>query len=47
MNPWPFVLSAYALTAAGVAGTSLLFWRALRRAEQRADDRGRHRDASS
>lgn len=37
MNPWPFVIAAYALTFLGTAGLSLASWRAMRAAERRAD----------
>lgn len=43
MNPWPFVIAAYALAALGVASVSLLSWQSMRRAERRVDsqrDRG-------
>lgn len=37
MNPWPFVIAAYVLTAAATLATSLWAWRAARTAERRAD----------
>ena len=37
MNPWPFVIAAYALTVAGVAGLTWWSYRAMRRAEKAAD----------
>lgn len=37
MNPWPFVIAAYALTALGTALISFQSWRAMRAAERRAD----------
>ena len=37
MNPWPFIIAAYALAALGVTGVSILSWRAMRRAERRVD----------
>lgn len=37
MNPWPFVISAYAITFAGTLLLSLWAWRAARSAEARAD----------
>ena len=43
MNPWPFVIAAYALTFAGTAGLSLMSWRAMRAAERRADALGKDR----
>lgn len=36
MNPWPFILAAYALTAIGTAGLTLWSWAAMRRAEAEA-----------
>jgi hypothetical protein len=36
VNPWPFVISAYALTVAATLATSLWAWRAARTAEKRA-----------
>jgi hypothetical protein len=44
MNPWPFVIAAYALTGIGTAAVSLWSWRAARRAEERADNLRRERD---
>jgi hypothetical protein len=43
MNPWPFVIAAYALTLAGVAALVLASWAAMRRAESEADRIGRPR----
>ncbi|WP_277601369.1 hypothetical protein [Sphingobium algorifonticola] len=43
MNPWPFVIAAYALTFAGTLGLSIAAWRAMRAAEQRADSLKRDR----
>ncbi|MGW8203256.1 MULTISPECIES: hypothetical protein [Sphingomonadaceae] len=37
MNQWAFVIAAYAVTLAGTAIVSLASWRAMRRAETRAD----------
>ena len=37
MNPWPFVIAAYAVTAAGTAGLLLWSLSAVRRAESAAD----------
>ncbi|MEI9928181.1 MAG: hypothetical protein WDN44_11395 [Sphingomonas sp.] len=37
MNPWPFVIAAYAVTAAGALALALLSWRAMRRAEAAAE----------
>ena len=33
MNPWPFVIAAYALTLLATAALVLLSWRAMRKAE--------------
>jgi hypothetical protein len=33
LDPWPFVIAAYAIVAVAVAVLSLLSWRAMRRAE--------------
>lgn len=37
MNPWPFILAAYALTLTGTIGLALWSWAAMRRAENAAD----------
>ncbi|CAN5353874.1 hypothetical protein BH10PSE12_BH10PSE12_19350 [soil metagenome] len=37
MNPWPFIIAAYGLTFVGTAGLCLASWRAMRKAERRAD----------
>lgn len=37
MNPWPFVIAAYAVTAAATMLLAALSWRAMRRAEAAAD----------
>jgi len=37
MSHWPFIVAAYALTLAGVAGITLFSWLAMRRAEKEAD----------
>ena len=41
MNPWPFVIGAYALTLLGTAGVTLWSWLAMRRAERDADALGK------
>ena len=42
MDPWPFVIAAYALALGGTVLTSLWAWRACRSAEEKADQmRGR------
>jgi hypothetical protein len=33
LDPWPFVIAAYAIVVFAVAALSLLSWRAMRRAE--------------
>ncbi len=35
MNPWPFVIAAYAITLIGSAGLALASWLAMRAAERR------------
>lgn len=40
MNPWPFVIGAYALTALGTLGVTAWSWVAMRRAEREADALG-------
>lgn len=37
MNPWPFVIAAYALCLGGTAVLSLWAWRAARRGEARVE----------
>jgi formate-dependent nitrite reductase membrane component NrfD len=37
MNPWPFVIGAYALTLGGTAAMAAAAWIAMRRAEAQAD----------
>jgi hypothetical protein len=37
MNPWPFVIAAYGLTAVGTVGLILWAWRSMRAAETLAD----------
>ena len=34
MNPWPFVIAAYAVTLGGAGVLALVSWRAMRRAEK-------------
>ena len=41
MNPWPFVIAAYAVTFVGTASLALWSWIAMRRAEADADRLGR------
>ena len=36
MNPWPFVIAAYAVTILGTAGLLLWSWRTMRAAEAAA-----------
>ena len=37
MNPWPFVVAAYAVALGGTAALVLWCWMAMRRAEADAD----------
>jgi hypothetical protein len=37
MNQWAFVIAAYAVTLLGTTVVSIASWRAMRSAEQRAD----------
>ena len=37
MNPWPFVIAAYAVAIFGTAGLLLWSWRKMRSAEAAAD----------
>ncbi len=37
MDPWPFVIGAYAVAALGVGGLWLASWLAMRRAERLAE----------
>lgn len=34
MNPWPFVIAAYALTLGAAGSLALISWLAMRRAEK-------------
>lgn len=43
MNPWPFVIAAYALTLVGTTVLATLSWAAMRRAEAEAAKLGRDR----
>ena len=43
MNPWPFVVASYALTAIGTLVLSIASWRAMQAAERRADTLKRDR----
>jgi hypothetical protein len=38
MNPWPFVIAAYAVAIAGSGGLLAWSWRAMRAAEAAADE---------
>ena len=40
MNPWPFVIGAYAIAILGTLGLTLSSWAAMRRAEAEADALG-------
>jgi len=37
MNPWPFVIAAYAVTGMGTLGLLVWAWRSMRAAEAQAD----------
>ena len=37
MNPWPFVIAAYAVTIAATAGLLIWSWRSMLRAEAAAE----------
>ena len=41
MNPWPFVVGAYAVTILAIAALIVLSWSAMRRAEADAEAIGR------
>ena len=41
MNPWPFVIAAYALTLTGVGGLVLWATATMRRAEAKLDELSR------
>ncbi|HEX8640554.1 MAG TPA: heme exporter protein CcmD [Allosphingosinicella sp.] len=45
MNPWPFIIGAYALTILGTLGLTLWSWAAMRQAEAQAARLGREREA--
>ena len=38
MNPWPFVIAAYAVTIAATAALLLWAWGSMRRAERRVEE---------
>ena len=38
MNPWPFVIAAYAIVLGGSLVLCLLSWRSMRAAERLADE---------
>jgi hypothetical protein len=38
LDPWPFVIAAYAIVAVAVVALSLLSWRAMRRAERAVEE---------
>ena len=40
MNPWPFVIGAYAIAILGTLGLTLWSWAAMRRAEAEAEALG-------
>ncbi len=41
MNPWPFVIGAYAIALVATVALTALSWRAMRRAEAEAERIGR------
>ena len=41
MNPWPFVIGAYAIALVATVALTYLSWRAMRRAEAEAERIGR------
>ena len=41
MNPWPFIIGAYAIALAATVGLTALSWLAMRRAEAEAEKVGR------
>ena len=43
MNPWPYILAAYGLTAVGTLALVASSWAAMRRAEAEAERIGRDR----
>lgn len=43
MNPWPFVITAYALVIGGMAVLVAVSYRQMRRAERQADELRRER----
>ncbi|WP_114951072.1 heme exporter protein CcmD [Sphingosinicella terrae] len=45
MNHWPFVIGAYIVAVAGIAGLTVWSWVAMRRAEKEAEKLGRGREA--
>jgi heme exporter protein CcmD len=45
VNPWPFVIAAYALTLLASAGLLVWSWIVMRRAEAEAARLGRDREA--
>jgi len=44
VNPWPFVIAAYATTLLGAGGLLLWSWAAMKRAETEAGRLGRDRE---
>jgi hypothetical protein len=40
MNPWPFVIGAYAIALVGTLGLTLWSWAGMRRAEAEAEALG-------
>ena len=44
MNPWPFVIGAYAFALVATLGLTLWSWAAMRRAERQSEQLGRSRE---
>ena len=44
MNPWPFIIAAYALTLLATVGLTWWSWAAMRRAEGQVEQLGRSRE---
>ena len=38
LDPWPFVIAAYAIVCVAVVALSLVSWRTMRRAEQALEE---------
>ena len=44
VDPWPFIIAAYAITLAGTLAVTFWSWRAMRRAERDAEALGNRRE---